>query len=170
MPYLVPRCMQSLVHAVPLGCIPGGISTVTASMSWNIPQGDGHTLCVQCLGVQHATLALKDEAFCDICEAFQLWMLCNRLARATGTEAQSPVAKPSVALAAPGPPLFRPSLSPSQGIPCAQARTSNTCSHFPSLQARRVMRSKQTRDIMALKAQMAQTLQKVLTVRYLYCG
>ncbi|MGH0118372.1 UNVERIFIED_CONTAM: hypothetical protein FKN15_047777 [Acipenser sinensis] len=69
------------VHcAVSEAYIPGSIRGVTASMSWfhactscraNMPQEDGHTLYAQCLGVQHTTLALGDEAYCDICEAFQ---------------------------------------------------------------------------------------------------
>ncbi|MGH0161436.1 UNVERIFIED_CONTAM: hypothetical protein FKN15_064024 [Acipenser sinensis] len=71
----------------------------------------------------------------------------------------SPVAGQLVVLAAPEPLLLWLSQTPSQGIHCEQAwvTTPRCCSL--SLQARRVKCSKQTRDIMDLKVQMAQVLE-----------
>ncbi|MGH0192009.1 UNVERIFIED_CONTAM: hypothetical protein FKN15_001302 [Acipenser sinensis] len=59
----------------------------------------------------------------------------------------------------PGPPLLRLSQSPLEGIPCAQPWASSLYCRSPSPQARWVKRSKQTRDIMDLKTQMAQVLE-----------
>ncbi|MGH0189147.1 UNVERIFIED_CONTAM: hypothetical protein FKN15_033060 [Acipenser sinensis] len=56
----------------------------------NIPQEDKDTLCVRCLGIQHATLALERDMACSICEAFQAWVKEARLGRAMRT----PPAKP----------------------------------------------------------------------------
>ncbi|MGH0190751.1 UNVERIFIED_CONTAM: hypothetical protein FKN15_050490 [Acipenser sinensis] len=36
----------------------------------NIPPSDKHAVCVQCLGVQHATEAMAQEDFCDFCATF----------------------------------------------------------------------------------------------------
>ncbi|MGH0173129.1 UNVERIFIED_CONTAM: hypothetical protein FKN15_064630 [Acipenser sinensis] len=124
-----------------------------------MPQEDGRTLCVWCLGVQHATLALGDETLCDICRSFQPQVIRNRLARAMGAEALLPVAEPSAALGAPVPTLLLLSQSLSQDIPCAQVWLSTPLSCSPSLQEKRVKRSRQTRDIMDLKTQMAQVLE-----------
>ncbi|MGH0143409.1 UNVERIFIED_CONTAM: hypothetical protein FKN15_016740 [Acipenser sinensis] len=67
----------------------------------------------------------------------------------------SSMAVPSAALGAPEPLCSDLSQDPLLGIPDAQA----SCSHSPSLQARRVKHSKQARDIMDLKAQMAQVIE-----------
>ncbi|MGH0121377.1 UNVERIFIED_CONTAM: hypothetical protein FKN15_072411 [Acipenser sinensis] len=83
-----------------------------------MPQEDRHTLCARCLGVHHATSALGDETFCDICAAFQHQVLRKRLDRAMGMECLSPVAEPQI-----------------------------------------VKPSRQARDIMDLKAQMAQVME-----------
>ncbi|MGH0128938.1 UNVERIFIED_CONTAM: hypothetical protein FKN15_064067 [Acipenser sinensis] len=70
----------------------------------------------------HATLALGDETFYDICVAFQPKVLRKRLDKAMGTECPSPVTESSEALRAPVPSLLQLSQSPSQGIPCPQAQ------------------------------------------------
>ncbi|MGH0174489.1 UNVERIFIED_CONTAM: hypothetical protein FKN15_068124 [Acipenser sinensis] len=51
----------------------------------NILQEDKHSLCVRCLGVQHATSALEKEVACNICEAFQPRVKEARLGRADFT-------------------------------------------------------------------------------------
>ncbi|MGH0143904.1 UNVERIFIED_CONTAM: hypothetical protein FKN15_050247 [Acipenser sinensis] len=121
----------------------------------NIPQEDKHTLCVWCLGVQYATLALERDVACSICEAFQPRVKEACLERATRVSSASSMARPSVALGAPEPLLHDLSQDPLLGMPDAQAARS----HSPSPQARRVKRSKQARDIMDLKDQMAQALE-----------
>ncbi|MGH0165627.1 UNVERIFIED_CONTAM: hypothetical protein FKN15_074356 [Acipenser sinensis] len=80
------------------------------------------------------------------CSVHGVWGQCTH----------SPVAKPSVALGAPVPPLHQLSQRPLQSIPCAQAQLPTPRSHSPPLQVKRVKRSRQERDIMDLKAQMAQ--------------
>ncbi|MGH0168949.1 UNVERIFIED_CONTAM: hypothetical protein FKN15_055810 [Acipenser sinensis] len=121
----------------------------------NMLHNDRHSLCLQCLGVQHATEAIGDE---DICKAFQPRVCHNRLNRAMGINVPSPTEEPSAVLRAP-PPLLQLSQCPSQEIPCAQAPTSTSRNSSLSPQARRVKRSRQTRDIMDFKAQMAQVLE-----------
>ncbi|MGH0157316.1 UNVERIFIED_CONTAM: hypothetical protein FKN15_033108 [Acipenser sinensis] len=121
----------------------------------NVPQEDKHTLCVQRLGVQHATLALEREVAFNICEAFQPWVKEARLGRATRASFASSMAGPSAALGAPEPLPHDMSQDPMLDIPNAQA----TRSHSPSPRARRVKRSKQARDIMDFNAQMAQVLE-----------
>ncbi|MGH0121674.1 UNVERIFIED_CONTAM: hypothetical protein FKN15_064343 [Acipenser sinensis] len=77
-----------------------------------------------------------------------------------GTEYSSPLTEPSETLGAPVPPLLQLSQSPSQGIPCAQAQPPPSRSHSPSPHmAKRVKCSRQARDIMDQKAQMAQVLE-----------
>ncbi|MGH0151504.1 UNVERIFIED_CONTAM: hypothetical protein FKN15_052691 [Acipenser sinensis] len=120
------------------------------SCSANMPGEDRHTLCAQCLGVQHATLALKREGACSICTAFQPRVKESMLERATRAISMSSVAEPSAALGAPEPILHELSQDPLLDIA--------SHSRSPSPQARRVKRSKQARDIMDLKAQMAQVL------------
>ncbi|MGH0144924.1 UNVERIFIED_CONTAM: hypothetical protein FKN15_039614 [Acipenser sinensis] len=121
----------------------------------NVPQEDKHTVCAQCLGVQHATLALERDGACSICVAFQPRVKESRIERATKTSSASLVAGPSAALGAPVP-LFRDlSQDPLLDIPDVQAPLRRT----PSTQTRRVKRSRQARDIMDLKAQMAQVLE-----------
>ncbi|MGH0138706.1 UNVERIFIED_CONTAM: hypothetical protein FKN15_067067 [Acipenser sinensis] len=115
------------------------------------------SLCVQCLGVQHATEAVGREDFCDLCAAFQPRVHRNRLNRAMGIDAQFPTVEPSAALRAP-PPLLQILQSTSQEIPCAQAPVPTPRSCSPSPQMRRVKHSRQTRDIIYLKEQMAQVL------------
>ncbi|MGH0172539.1 UNVERIFIED_CONTAM: hypothetical protein FKN15_063033 [Acipenser sinensis] len=131
-----------------------GIYPCTACNA-NIPQEDKHTLCVWCLGVQHAILALERDVACNICEAFQPRVKEARLERAKRASSTSSMAGPSAALGAPEPLLHDLSQDPLLGILDAQA----ACSRSPSLRARRVKRSKQARDIMDLKAQMAQGVQ-----------
>ncbi|MGH0119139.1 UNVERIFIED_CONTAM: hypothetical protein FKN15_052968 [Acipenser sinensis] len=120
-----------------------------------IPQEDKHTLCVRCLGIQHATLALKMDVACSICEAFQPRVKEARLERATRASSASSMAEPSAALGAPEPLLHYLSQDTLLGIPDAQAAHS----HSPSPQARRVKRSQQAGDIMDLKAQVGQVLE-----------
>ncbi|MGH0126722.1 UNVERIFIED_CONTAM: hypothetical protein FKN15_062891 [Acipenser sinensis] len=115
----------------------------------NIPPSDKHPLCVRCLGVQHAM---------DLCTVFQPRVCHNRLRRAMGLDAQSPTAEPSAAFGATSPPL-QLSQSPSQEIPCAQDNLTRSCTHSPSPKLRRLKRSKQARDIIYLKEQMAQVLE-----------
>ncbi|MGH0161957.1 UNVERIFIED_CONTAM: hypothetical protein FKN15_076193 [Acipenser sinensis] len=117
----------------------------------NIPQEDKHTLCARCLGIQHATLALEREVACSICAAFQPRVKENRLERARKASSVSSVAGPSAALGAPEPLLCDLSQDPLLDIPDVQAPQS----HSPSPQARRGKRSRQARDIMDHKAQMA---------------
>ncbi|MGH0120527.1 UNVERIFIED_CONTAM: hypothetical protein FKN15_016373 [Acipenser sinensis] len=117
----------------------------------NIPQEDKHSFCVRCLGVQHATSALEKEVACNTCEAFQPRVKEARLGRATRVSSTSSMIGPSAALGTPEPLLPDLSQDPLLDIPNAQA----ACSRSPSPQARRVKRSKQARDIMYLKAQMA---------------
>ncbi|MGH0160104.1 UNVERIFIED_CONTAM: hypothetical protein FKN15_039127 [Acipenser sinensis] len=107
----------------------------------NIPQEDKHTLCAQCLGIQHATLALERDVACSICEAFQL-LVKEALWRGPQGWALRPLWPDHQR-------ILEDSLL---GIPDGQA----VHSHSPFLQARRVKLSKQTRDIMDLKAHMAQ--------------
>ncbi|MGH0139494.1 UNVERIFIED_CONTAM: hypothetical protein FKN15_071848 [Acipenser sinensis] len=121
----------------------------------NIPQEDKHTLCAQCLGIQHATLALERDVACSICEAFQPRVKEARLERATRSSSASSMAGLSAALGAPEPLLHDLSQDPLLGFSDVQAARSLSS----SLQARRVKRSKQARDIMDLKAQMAQVLE-----------
>ncbi|MGH0191967.1 UNVERIFIED_CONTAM: hypothetical protein FKN15_077225 [Acipenser sinensis] len=109
----------------------------------------------RCLGVQHATLALEKDMACSIRAAFQPRVKENRLERATKASSASSVAGPSAALGAPEPLLHDLSHDPVLDIPDAQASRS----HSPSPQARRVKCSRQARDIMDLKAQMAQVLE-----------
>ncbi|MGH0125947.1 UNVERIFIED_CONTAM: hypothetical protein FKN15_025167 [Acipenser sinensis] len=119
----------------------------------SIPQEDKHTLCARCLGVQHAILALKRDLACSICEAFQSRVKEAHLERATRASSASSMAGLSEALGVPEPLLHDLSLDPLLGI--LQAARSRS----PSPQARRVKRSKQARDIMDLKAQMAKALE-----------
>ncbi|MGH0178801.1 UNVERIFIED_CONTAM: hypothetical protein FKN15_077968 [Acipenser sinensis] len=83
----------------------------------NIPQKDKHTLCARCLGIQHATLALKREVACSICAAFQPRVKENRLERATKASSASSVAGPSTALRAKEPLLHDLSQDPLLDIP-----------------------------------------------------
>ncbi|MGH0116552.1 UNVERIFIED_CONTAM: hypothetical protein FKN15_014752 [Acipenser sinensis] len=131
-----------------------GFHPCTAFKS-NILQEDKHTLCVRCLGVQHATLALERDVACSICAAFQPRVKEARLERAMKTSSVSSVVGPSAALGAPELLLHDLSQDPLLDIPEAQASHSRS----PSLQARRVKRSRQPMDIMDLKAQMAQVLE-----------
>ncbi|MGH0149284.1 UNVERIFIED_CONTAM: hypothetical protein FKN15_018160 [Acipenser sinensis] len=121
----------------------------------NIPQEDKHTLCVRCLGIQHATLALEREVACNICEAFQPRVKKACLGRATRASSASSLARPSATLGAPEPFLHDLSQDPLLDISDVQA----ACSPSPSPRARRVKCSKQARDIMDLKSQMAQVLE-----------
>ncbi|MGH0148035.1 UNVERIFIED_CONTAM: hypothetical protein FKN15_011787 [Acipenser sinensis] len=110
----------------------------------SIPQEDNHTLCVQCLGVPHATMALERDVACSICEAFQPRVKEAHLERAR---------KESSASYAAGSPLGSADdvlLDSTPDIPNAQRNRS------PSPAAKRVKRLKQAWDIMDLKAQMAQ--------------
>ncbi|MGH0116145.1 UNVERIFIED_CONTAM: hypothetical protein FKN15_074786 [Acipenser sinensis] len=118
----------------------------------NIPQDGKHTLCARCLGIQHATLALERDLACSICKAFQRRVKEARLERATRASSASSMAGLSAALGAPELLLHDLSQDPLLGIHNAQASHSRS----PSLQTRRVQHSKQLRDIMDLKAQMAQ--------------
>ncbi|MGH0131304.1 UNVERIFIED_CONTAM: hypothetical protein FKN15_037377 [Acipenser sinensis] len=106
----------------------------------NIPQEDKHTLCMRCLGVPHATMALQRDVACSVNETFQPRLKEARSERAMSASSVSSTAGPSVALGAPDD-LSQDSL---QDIPIAQAARSRS----PSLQARRVKRSKQAKDIM----------------------
>ncbi|MGH0138979.1 UNVERIFIED_CONTAM: hypothetical protein FKN15_025377 [Acipenser sinensis] len=110
------------------------------------------TLCARCLGIQHATLALEKDVACSICVAFQPKVKENRLERATKASSASLVAGPPVALGAPKPLLHDLSQDPLLDIPDGKAPRS----HSQSPQSRRVKCSKQLRDIMDLKAQLAQ--------------
>ncbi|MGH0148018.1 UNVERIFIED_CONTAM: hypothetical protein FKN15_011666 [Acipenser sinensis] len=98
--------------------------------------------------------AIRNKDFCDICTAFQPRVHRNRLNRTMGIDIPSPTGEPSAALGVPLL-LLQLSQSPSQ-IPCTQAPAPTPSSHSPSLQEGRVKRLRQTRDIMDLKAQMAQ--------------
>ncbi|MGH0186158.1 UNVERIFIED_CONTAM: hypothetical protein FKN15_020411 [Acipenser sinensis] len=118
----------------------------------NIPQEDKDTLCVRCLGIQHATLALERDVACSICEAFQPRVKEACLGRAMRMSSMSSMAGPSAALGAPELLLRDLSKDPLLDIPDVQA----ACSRSPSPRVRRVKRSKQARDIMDFKAQMAQ--------------
>ncbi|MGH0156666.1 UNVERIFIED_CONTAM: hypothetical protein FKN15_031853 [Acipenser sinensis] len=60
----------------------------------NIPQEDKHSLCVRCLGVQHATMALEKEVACNICEA-QPRVKEAQLGRGTRASSASSMAGPS---------------------------------------------------------------------------
>ncbi|MGH0136305.1 UNVERIFIED_CONTAM: hypothetical protein FKN15_032346 [Acipenser sinensis] len=99
----------------------------------NIPQEDEHTHYVRCLGVLHATMTLERDGAYSVCEAFQ-----PRLAG------------PSAALGAPDD-LSQDSLLDIPNVQAAHSRS-------PSPQARQLC-SKQARNIMDLKAQMAQVLE-----------
>ncbi|MGH0192416.1 UNVERIFIED_CONTAM: hypothetical protein FKN15_012333 [Acipenser sinensis] len=110
---------------------------------------------MRCFGVQHATLSVKRDVACSICEAFQPRVKEARLERAMRASSTSSMAGPSAALGAPELLLHDLSQDPLLDIPDVQA----ACSHSPSPRARRVKRSKQARDIMDLMAQMAQVLQ-----------
>ncbi|MGH0117271.1 UNVERIFIED_CONTAM: hypothetical protein FKN15_032238 [Acipenser sinensis] len=121
----------------------------------NIPQEDKHTLCARCLGVRHATLALERNMACSICEAFQPRVKEACLERATRASFTSSMTVSSKVLEDPQPHLHDLFQDPLLGIPDAQASHSRSLSP----QARRVKRSKQARDIMDLKAQMAQVLE-----------
>ncbi|MGH0135277.1 UNVERIFIED_CONTAM: hypothetical protein FKN15_061392 [Acipenser sinensis] len=103
----------------------------------------------------HATLALKRDVACSICAAFQPRVKEARLERAMKASSVSPMAGPSVALGAPEPLLHDLSQEPLLDIIDAQASRSR----FPSPQTRRVKRFRLARDIMDLKAQMAQVLE-----------
>ncbi|MGH0151946.1 UNVERIFIED_CONTAM: hypothetical protein FKN15_033225 [Acipenser sinensis] len=116
------------------------------------------TLSVRCLGVQHATEAIGNEDFCNICMAFQSRVHRNRLNRAMEIDILSSMGEPSVALWAQTS-LLQLSQSPSQEIPYAQAPALTPRSRSPSPQARRVKRSRQARDMMDFKAQMAQAFE-----------
>ncbi|MGH0132977.1 UNVERIFIED_CONTAM: hypothetical protein FKN15_020895 [Acipenser sinensis] len=120
-----------------------------------IPPEDKHTLCAQCLGVQHATLTLKRAVTCIICAAFQPRVRENRLEKATRMSSASSVAGQSAALGAPEPLLHDLSQDTLLDIPDTQAPS--CCP--PSPQARRVKLSKLGKDVMDLKAQMAQVLE-----------
>ncbi|MGH0168983.1 UNVERIFIED_CONTAM: hypothetical protein FKN15_055776 [Acipenser sinensis] len=123
-----------------------------------LPHEDKHYLCARCLGVQHATLALKRDVACSICAAFQPQVRENRLERATRASSASSVAGPSAALGAPEPLLHELSQDPQLDI--QTPRPPRSCS--PSPQERRVKNLKQARDIMDLKAQSAQVLELLL--------
>ncbi|MGH0121906.1 UNVERIFIED_CONTAM: hypothetical protein FKN15_077097 [Acipenser sinensis] len=86
-----------------------------------IPQEDRHTLCVRCLGIQHAILALEREVDCSICAAFQPQVKENRLERAMWVSSMSSVAGPSAALGALEPLLHDLFQDPLLDIPSAQA-------------------------------------------------
>ncbi|MGH0140990.1 UNVERIFIED_CONTAM: hypothetical protein FKN15_018825 [Acipenser sinensis] len=113
----------------------------------NIPQEDNHTLCVRCLGVPYATMALERDVACSICEALQPRMKEAHLERTR--KESSGAAGLSAAL---GSPEAVPQDSP-LSIPNAQ------CNRSPSPAAKQVKHSKQAMDIMDLKAQMAQVLE-----------
>ncbi|XP_041102700.1 collagen alpha-1(XXVIII) chain-like [Polyodon spathula] len=127
----------------------------------NMPQEDGTTLYVRCLGVQQAISALGDETFCNICAAFQPQVLRKKLDRAMGMECSSPVTELSEALgAATVPPILQLSQSPSQSIPSAHAQPPPSHSRSPSSEmAKQVRCSRKVREIMDLKAQMAWVLE-----------
>ncbi|MGH0162913.1 UNVERIFIED_CONTAM: hypothetical protein FKN15_043838 [Acipenser sinensis] len=112
----------------------------------NIPQEDEHTLCVRCLGVPHATMALERDVACSGCEAFQPMVKEARLQRAREESTAPYAAGPSAAFGSPDN-AFLDSMSE---IPSAQRNRSPA--------PKRVKRSKQARDIINLKAQMAQVL------------
>ncbi|MGH0170767.1 UNVERIFIED_CONTAM: hypothetical protein FKN15_003977 [Acipenser sinensis] len=120
----------------------------------NIPREDKHTLCARCLGVQHATLALKRDVANSICTAFQPRVKEARLDRVTKASSASPMARPSASLGAPEPFHHDLSQDPLLDIPDAQA----SCSRSPS-PLTRVKHSRLARDIMDLKAQLAQVLE-----------
>ncbi|MGH0157977.1 UNVERIFIED_CONTAM: hypothetical protein FKN15_045842 [Acipenser sinensis] len=115
----------------------------------SIPQEDNHTLCVRCLGVPHATMALERDVACSICEAFQPKVKEACLERARKENSASYAARSSVAFGS----LDDAPLDSLPDIPSAQRNRS------PSPAAKRVKRSRQARDIMDLKAQMAQVLE-----------
>ncbi|RXM28492.1 hypothetical protein EOD39_9731 [Acipenser ruthenus] len=85
------------------------------------------TLCMRCLVVQHATLALKRDVACNICEAFVPREKEAYLERATRASSASSMAGPSVALGAPEPLLHDLSQDPLLDIP----------DHSPSPRSRR---------------------------------
>ncbi|MBN3274129.1 ATP5H synthase, partial [Polyodon spathula] len=121
----------------------------------NILQEDKHTFCAQCLSVQHTTLALERDVACSICGAFHPQVKEAWLDRATRASSASSMAGSSVALGAPESLLRDLSQDPLLGNPDTQVSRS----HSPSPQARRVKRSRQSTDIMDLKAQMAQVVE-----------
>ncbi|MGH0191172.1 UNVERIFIED_CONTAM: hypothetical protein FKN15_058023 [Acipenser sinensis] len=92
---------------------------------------------------------------CSICAAFQPWVKEACLERATRARSTSSMAGMSETLGAPEPLLHDLSQDPLLDMPDAQA----SCSRSPSLQAIRVKRSRQARDIMDLNTQMAQVLE-----------
>ncbi|MGH0114818.1 UNVERIFIED_CONTAM: hypothetical protein FKN15_055545 [Acipenser sinensis] len=127
----------------------------------NVPQEDKHTLCVQRLGVQHATLALEREVAFNICEAFQPWVKEARLGRATRASFASSMAGPSAALGYAVHTAFRPHGAHSASTRILRARTvlhayialrlqsalkpySSRCFVFSSAIA--VLKEKETRD------------------------
>ncbi|MGH0146194.1 UNVERIFIED_CONTAM: hypothetical protein FKN15_007932 [Acipenser sinensis] len=114
------QCAQCLVHSVVEAMMSMPWFHACTSCKANMPLSDKHPLCMQCLGVQHATEAMGREDFCNFCTAFQPRVRRNRLRRAMGIDIQSPTAKPSAALGAPSP-LLQLSQSPFQEIPCDQA-------------------------------------------------
>ncbi|MGH0121019.1 UNVERIFIED_CONTAM: hypothetical protein FKN15_068715 [Acipenser sinensis] len=112
---------------------------------------DKHTLCVRCLGIPHATMALERDLACSVCEAFQPRLKEAHLERARRESSVSSMAGPSAALGAPDV-LSQDSLLDIPNVQDARSRSL-------SPQVKWVKRSKQARDIMDLKAQMAQVLE-----------
>ncbi|MGH0133083.1 UNVERIFIED_CONTAM: hypothetical protein FKN15_045384 [Acipenser sinensis] len=112
----------------------------------SIPQEDNHTFCVRCLGVPHATMAIERDVACSVYKAFQPRVKEAHLERARKESSASYAAGLSAAF---GSPDDTP-LDSLPDIPSAQHNRS------PSPAAKRVKHSKQARDIMDLKAQMAQ--------------
>ncbi|MGH0120122.1 UNVERIFIED_CONTAM: hypothetical protein FKN15_063343 [Acipenser sinensis] len=104
---------------------------------------------MRCLGVPHATMALERDVACSICKALQPRMKEARLERARKESSASYAAGSSAALGSPDTvPLDSP-----LSLPNVQRNRS------PSPAVKQVKRSKQARDIMDLKAQMAQVLE-----------
>ncbi|MGH0176359.1 UNVERIFIED_CONTAM: hypothetical protein FKN15_072637 [Acipenser sinensis] len=109
----------------------------------SIPQEDNHTLCVRRLGVSDAIMALERDVACSICEAFQPRMKEDRLERARKESSATYAAGSSAALGS------------SEAVPLDSPLSIPNAQHIrsPSPSA------KQARDIMDLKAQMAQVLE-----------
>ncbi|MBN3277478.1 ZMYM1 protein, partial [Polyodon spathula] len=100
----------------------------------SIPQEDNHSLCMRCLGVPHATMALEREWTCSVCEALQSGLKEVQLERAKRASSASSTAGSPGDMNAPDD-VFQAPLS---GFPNAQAARSRSASP----QARPAKRSK----------------------------
>ncbi|MGH0170228.1 UNVERIFIED_CONTAM: hypothetical protein FKN15_005646 [Acipenser sinensis] len=74
----------------------------------NFPPEDGHNMCVQCLGRDHARPALTDPTFCAVCSRFQKW---SRAKSADHAEGRSSSGSPQPLLTLLRSPLHEPSVS-----------------------------------------------------------